>query len=115
MPARMAIQAWDMMMQGDSFADMKSPHLRSHSRNRPCGFVSENARGRYGPELDLLDIGGTHPADGHLYKDLIGCDARHWQGLDPQIVDPAINRRSHAQWRFVHSSLSTVKTQIDIA
>ncbi len=76
MPARVALEAWHVMMQGDAVADAKPPDTRAETNNGAGGFMSEDARGRDGAVLDFLDVGWTNTADGDLDEQFVGSDTR---------------------------------------
>jgi hypothetical protein len=95
--AKMAIQAWNMMVQRDAVAHFESL-LRapcSEFHNRPGGFVSENARRLDGAVLDFFDVGRADAADGDFDEQFIRVDARDGHGLDAQVVHTAIDDGAH--------------------
>ncbi|MCX6917211.1 MAG: hypothetical protein NT167_29935 [Verrucomicrobia bacterium] len=63
--AGMALQARHMMMQRDALAGPELADPRSGADDGAGGFMAEDARGRHGAILDLLDVGGADAADGH--------------------------------------------------
>ena len=107
MPAKMAVQARHVMVQGDAVADFP-PQIRDprpQLRNHAGGFVSEDARGRDGAELDFLDVGGADAAGGDADEEFAGADARDGNGFDAQVVDAAIDDGAHGFGDVRHGAI----------
>jgi hypothetical protein len=110
------------MVQGHAVADVKSgvdrrrsgnllsPALSSTSVRRrgrgrrkasayfdddAGGFVSEDARGWQGAEVDFLDVGGADATDGDFDEEFAGVDGRDGDGFEAEIVGAAINDGGH--------------------
>jgi len=94
-PAGMAFQARDMMMQRHALADVELPDARSGADDGAGGFMAKDARWRHGAVVDLLDVGRADAADGHADEQFIRPDERNGHGLQSQIVRPTIHDRLH--------------------
>jgi hypothetical protein len=95
MPARVAFQAGNVMMQRNPVADFKTLKVSSHFHNRPGGFVSENPRQGNRSVPDFFYVRRTDAANGHLDEQLAGTDPRDRDGFDAEVVRAAINDGTH--------------------
>ena len=94
-PAGVAFEAGNVMMECDPVADTKIADAISDFDNCPGRFVPKNSGRRNSAILDLFDIGGTDSAGGDFDEQFPRGDFRNWQCLDIDLVDAAIDRRAH--------------------
>jgi hypothetical protein len=97
MPAKMAIEARDMVVQGDAVANLppQTRDPRPQLRNYAGGFVAEDARRRHGAVLDFFDVSGADATHGDLDEQFVGADARDGHGFQTEIVHAVINDGAH--------------------
>lgn len=115
-PAEMAIQARDMMMEGHAVADLKIANRRfliANFHNRAGGFVAEDARGSNSTVLDFFDVGGADAADADFHEQFVTANARDRNGFQAEVVDAAIDDGAHGFGDGKHRSyLATDETQL---
>jgi ATP-dependent DNA ligase len=93
--AKMAIQARDMVVQGDAVADAKASYPRPHFDDCAGGFVSKNARRRDSAVMDLFDVGRADAASGDFDQQFAGLDLRDRQGFQAKVIRAAIDNGGH--------------------
>jgi hypothetical protein len=93
--ARMAIQTWDVMVQGDSLSHAETTRTRTDLHDRSGRFVTENSRAGDGTVFDLFDVGGAHTANGDFHQQLARADARDRDGFDAQVVFAMVDEGAH--------------------
>jgi hypothetical protein len=109
----MAIEARDMVVQGDAVAGLEATHARARADDGAGGFVSENARRRHGAVLDFFDVGGADAADGDFDEQFVGADARDGDGFEAQVVHAAIDDGAHGFGDVRHGEILTTKDTKD--
>jgi hypothetical protein len=113
MPAKMAIEARDMMVQGDAVADFEA--AREDARpttdadDGAGGFVAEDARRRHGAVLDFFDVGGADATHGDFDKQFVGADAGDGDNFEAQVVHAAIDDGAHGFGDVRHGEILTTK------
>ena len=99
MAAKVAIEAWNVVVQRNAVADFKvareDARPTTDTDNCSGGFMSENARRRHRAVLNLLDVGRADAANGDLDEQFIRADARDGHGFNAQVVHTAINNGAH--------------------
>jgi hypothetical protein len=105
----MAIEARDMVVQGDAVANLppQTRDPRPQLRNYAGGFVSEDARWRHGAMLDLFDVGGADATHGDLDEQFVGADAGDGDGFEAQVVNAAIDDGAHGFGDVRHANFFT--------
>src|SRR5581483_5560690 len=96
----MTIETRHVMMQRDAIADPKAPDPRAKAYDGSGGFMPKHSRRGDGAILNFLDVGGADAAGGDFDQQFVAPDAGHRQGLEPQIIDAAINDSAHRAGNF---------------
>ena len=102
MPAGMAVQARDMMVQGHAVAGFERVRARADRDDGAGGFMAEDARRGDGAVVDFLDVRGADAADGDAHEQLVAADARHRHGLQAQVIGAAIDDGPHGFGKVKH-------------
>jgi hypothetical protein len=109
MPAKMAVQAGHVMVQGDAVADFEAARARAGADDGSGGFVAEDARWRDGAVLDFFDVGGADAAHGDLDEEFAGADAGDGDGFETEVVHAAIDDGAHGFGDVGHGRILTAK------
>jgi hypothetical protein len=111
MPAKMAIEARDMVVQGDAVADFEAAREdarpTANTDDGAGGFVAEDARRRHGAVLDFFDVSGADATHGDLDEQFVGADARDGHGFEAQVVYAAIDDGAHGFGDVKHANFFT--------
>jgi hypothetical protein len=112
-PAKMAIEARDMVVQGDAVANLPAQIRGPGAQlgNHAGGFVAEDAGRRDGAVLDFFDVGGADAAGGDADEEFAGADAGDGDGFEAQVVDAAINDGAHGFGDGGHGGSFNAKAQ----
>jgi hypothetical protein len=91
----MALEAGNMVMQGNSFANAKSANIGTHCNDNASRFVPKYARRWHCAVMDFLDISRADTARGDFDQKLAGLDSRDGDSFKAKVVRTAINDGLH--------------------
>src|ERR1019366_5089656 len=94
-PAVVTFAAGDVMEHHHAIAEFVTGYIFAEGGNHPGGFMAKYPRSGMGPGCNLLQIGAADAAGVHSNQDFARTDPRDRNGLQPDIIDTAINRRLH--------------------
>jgi hypothetical protein len=83
------------MKNDHPIAGGKLAHVSANGGDLSGGFMSEDAGGRVGTGGNLFKVGTADATAMHSQKNFTVANLRDCNGLQPNVIDAAVNRSSH--------------------